>query len=194
MTTRTAPAVGTRREQAEQRLLVIRNALEVADAELARALAEQDWEVFDLASFEDYCAEKLPELVHIKLRVAARRARTKTILDANPDATERQIGAATGASPATAHRDVLAVTGRSASNEATAERSAAVVSPLTNWQVVARFVVARGAAGATCRELEDKLGWRHGTASAAFNAAEKKGHIRRDGRLRDRYGVYIGAS
>ena len=42
----------------------------------------------------------------------------------------------------------------------------------------------------SCLEFEDKQGWRHGAASAAFHAAERKGRVFRDGRIRERYAVY----
>lgn len=191
----TTDTLTTRRQQAESRLLVIRNALTVADEELSRALAERDWEVFGLGSFEAYCSEMLPELVHIKLRVAARRARTKALLDADPAVTERAIAAATGASPATAHRDVLAVTGREvASNEASPEMPQAappVQSPKTD-RVVA-LVAAQGARGLTCLELEHETGWRHGVASGPVSTVARQGRIRATGRFREGYGVYVSA-
>lgn len=186
-----ALATAARRQQAESRLMVIRNALEVADAELARALAERDWEVYNLASFADYCAEKLPDLQHIKLRVDARRARTRALIDAAPDVTEREIAAATGASPATAHRDVLAVTGRSASNEASPTPPVSLSAGVSNVDRAVAWVAARGARGLTYIELCERTSWRGGQATGALSEAKRRGLIVPSGAFRDGCSVYV---
>ena len=117
----TSDLLTDRRTMAEHRLLVICTSLEMADEELGRAKADRDWEVFDLPDWEAYCAKKLPQLKHIKLRAPERQRRIKALLDADPNTTEREAAASTGSSAATAHRDFLAVTGREpASNEAAA--------------------------------------------------------------------------
>ena len=189
-----APSI-TRRQQAEARLMVIKNALEVADQELCRALAERDWEAFDLSSFEEYCAVKLPELTHIKLRVTARRARTAALLDADPTVTERAIAAATGASPATAHRDVLAVTGREpASFEAKPAPAQEPVTtpppPVSGYRAAVALVASRGAGGMTFVELCEASGWRGGQATGALSKAHDKGLTVPTGIYRDGCNVY----
>jgi hypothetical protein len=185
MTATILTAADTRRQQAESRLLVIRNALEVADQELGRALAERDWEVYDLASFEEYCAEKLPDLVHIKLRAPERQRRTKALIDADPTVTERAIAAATGASPATAHRDRLAVTGRRpASNEATPPPS----KPESRVSVILRLA---GDGPVTVRELCARARIHHGAASGALSRVHRQGRVRRLLRYRDDCAVYV---
>lgn len=182
----TSTMTDTRRQQAESRLLVIRNALEVADQELGRALAERDWEVYNLASFEEYCAEKLPDLVHIKLRAPERQRRTKVLIDADPTVTERAIAAATGASPATAHRDRLAVTGRRpASNEATTPPA----KPESRVSVILRLA---GDGPVTVRSLRKVTGWDHQEASPALSRLAASGRlVYLPGEKRGRMGAYV---
>jgi hypothetical protein len=162
--TSTVPAAEVRRQAAESRLLVIKNALEVADQELSRALAERDWE-----------------------------ARTRALIEADPSVTEREIAAATGASPATAHRDVLAVTGRQpASNEAKPEPvQATPPPPQSGYRAAVALVAARGAAGMTFVELCDATGWRGGQATGALSKATSKKLLRSTGLFRDGCGVYV---
>lgn len=195
MSTTTSTVRQTRLQQAESRLLVIRNALTVADEELSRALAERDWEVFGLATFGEYCAEKLPELEHIKLRVAPRQARTKALLEADPTVTEREIAAATGASPATAHRDVLAVTGRAvASNEAGPQPPVtAPPVPQSGYRAAVALVAAQGAHGLTVKELAAATGWHHGQASGALSKAARKQLIRARPTFRDGCAAYVAS-
>ena len=149
-----------RRQQAEQRLLVIRNALDIADKELAKAKANRDWEVFDLCSFEDYCAEMLPDLKFITLRAPRRQARIKALLAEDPDTTEREAAAATGSSAATAHRDFVKVTGRSASNEARL--------PARKTDRVVELIAAAGAAGLDVRAVQKALRCERHEASATL--------------------------
>ena len=85
-----------RRQQAESRLLIIRNALAVADEELARAYAEKDWEALGCKSWAAYCAELLPDLKFIKLRPEVRRARIAALHAAG--ASRREVAAGSGAS------------------------------------------------------------------------------------------------
>jgi hypothetical protein len=118
----------------------IRDALALSDDLLAQAYQGQAWAALGYRDFPAYCDGELPELRHIKLRAPARQARTKALHEQG--ATEREIAAATGASPATAHRDVLVVTGRSASNEAASveplELTREVIEEATAWQTVLR--------------------------------------------------------
>jgi uncharacterized protein YerC len=182
----TATMTDTRRQQAEGRLLVIRNALEVADQELGRALAERDWEVYDLASFEEYCAEKLPDLVHIKLRAPERRARVKKLLEAG--ATRRQLAAATGASLGQVQKDVVALRGPQ-------ERSLVNATPSLTGESradqVVRLVGLAGDEGMTVRELCARARIHHGAASGALSRVHRQGRVRRLLRYRDDCAVYV---
>jgi hypothetical protein len=182
----------------------IRDALALADDLLAQAYQGRAWEALGYVDWSAYCEGELPELRHIKLRAAARQARTKALHDEG--ATEREIAAATGASPATAHRDVLVVTGRSASNEAADEAplvlTADVIEEATNWQAVLRQVRRAGDAGLTSAEFlevvpprpagDDRTPWHHGSATAAFHSAERKGFVTRlNGVFRKGHAVYV---
>lgn len=169
----------------------IRDALALSDDLLAQAFGGRAWEALGYVDWTAYCEGELPELRHIKLRAPARQARARALHDEG--ATEREIAAATGASPATAHRDVLKVTGRAASNEARDDAplvlTPEIVEEMTNWQVVLRAV--RHAGSLTCLEFERQKGWGHGRASAAFWSAERKGYVRRDGAIREGYAAYV---
>lgn len=191
----------TRRQVAEQRLLVIRNALEVADEELERAFVERDWEALEFDSWVAYCAA-IPEYRNFKMKTAPRRERIKKILEAN--GSIREAAAAAGTSVGTAHNDARVlgfVQERSelntpavypeAINPAKPAKAAVPASRLPVWATAAMRVQTAGARGLTCLELEHELGWGHGAASAALHGAERKGRIRRDGRFRDRYGTYV---
>lgn len=191
MTTKTTPLVDARREQAEGRLRIIRNALGVADEELEAALVNRDWEVFDLPSFEAYCAEKIPEFRHFKMRREPRNERIDRLH--RQGATIPQIVAATGSSLGTVHRRLEALEGGHKREPVSNRKEADPAPPALaepKWLVVARFVNAQGQRGASCLEFERAQGWGHGAASAAFYAAEKKQAVRRDGRIRQGYGVY----
>lgn len=202
---RTAADLQTRRAAAENRLLVIRNALSVADEELERALVERDWEVFDLPSFEAYCAEKIPEFKHFTMRPESRLQRIERLRRLG--ATIPQIVAATGSSLGTVHRSLEALEGghkrpavsKWKDEEQPEPLSPEVIADATNWQVVRRHVSKAGARGLTCHEFEQATGWGHGRASAAFHSAEHKGYIHRDGTLRrlvekgPGHGVYVVA-
>jgi len=175
----------------------IRDALSLADDLLAQAYQGQAWAALGYRDFLAYCEGELPELRHIKLRAEPRRARTRALHEQG--ASEREIAAATGASPATAHRDVLVVTGRTASFEAAPDEPVVlteqVIEEMTNWMVVLRAVRRAEHAGLTSLEFEREKGWGHGKASAAFHSAERKRYIvRLDGVFRDGYGVYVTAS
>lgn len=204
MTTETVLSVGTdRRQQAEQRLMVITNALEVADAELVRALLERDWEVFGLPSFERYCVEKLPGLTVIKLRRPARLARIKALLEADPDLPERTLAAAAGASVGTAHNDVVFLTtGKKPgalkveqpappAYQSSDERYAEAVS---GYRAAAALVAAQGAHGLTYVELCEQTGWRGGQATGALSKAHRKGLIAPTQNFRLGCAAYVAAS
>lgn len=201
--------VGARRLTAR-----IRDALAVADDLLAQAYQGRAWEALGYDSWPAYCAGELPELRFLKLRAEARRERVRALR--NEGATIPDVVAATGSSLGTIHRDLVSLEGghtRGPSFQtetpeaqepeaappvpmAKTDRVVALVASqgdrgMTNWQVVARHVTSRGGVGSTCLEFEDESEWRHGAASAAFHAAERKGVIRRDGRFRESYAVYV---
>lgn len=167
-------ATATRRQQAEGRLAVIRNALTMADEELARVKAERDWEVFGLGSFTEYCDQMLPDLKFIKLRAPERLNRIKALLAADPNTTEREAAASTGSSAATAHRDFLKATGRSASNEAR-EFAQPAPSPVPTYVQAARAIGACGPGGGSTPDVMSRLGWEQGRASVAVSRAAKRG-------------------
>jgi hypothetical protein len=66
-----------------------------------------------------------------------------------------------------------------------------IIEELTAWQTVLRHVRRAGDRGLSCLEFERETSRGHGAASAAFHSAERKGFIRRDGRFRGGYAVYV---
>lgn len=162
----------TRRQQAEQRLLVIRNALEVADVELERAFVERDWETLEFDSWESYCAA-IPEFQHFKMKAGPRRVRAKLLREAG--ATIPEIVAATGSSLGTIHRDLNPAPSFQMETAQPAEMPAEPSSPTAPTHVLAaRVIAACGASGGTTREVMGHLKWDQGPASVALSKAAKK--------------------
>lgn len=184
--------------------------LQDADGELLRAWEGRVWEALDLPDWSTWCAVSFPELQSVRLAVPTRQERAKVLRLVG--ASEREIAAATGVSPASTHADLTALrergeldgepaTVRSGDNRerparqpATEARAAAQVQRhgLTilmheAWQ----RVDAAGETGLTCLELERRTRWRHGRASSLLNRLERAGLVRRDGRFRDGYGTYL---
>jgi hypothetical protein len=52
-------------------------------------------------------------------------------------------------------------------------------------------IAAQGDRGLTCAELEMETGWKHQTASPTLRRLERRGRVRRDGRIRQAFGVYV---
>jgi hypothetical protein len=162
-----------------------RNALVLADDVLARLYQGRAWEVTGHADFVAMCAAELPELRHLKMRAQPRRERVKALRAEG--ATIPEIAAATGASVGSIHGDLKALEG----GHSRAAVSTLKAAGMTSWQRVVLEVGRRGAAGLTCLEFEGVTGWRHGAASAAFHAAERKGHVRRVPSFRQGYAAYV---
>lgn len=182
--------------------------LDSADADLARAWEGRVWEALEHASWEDWCAAELPDLVHIRLAIPTRQERVKALRLVG--ASERAIASATGVSPGTAHTDLQALRDRGELDDAPdstesldgrrrpAQRPAIVpeperaphgLTPLMHeaWQ----HVDSRTGGGLTCLELERKARWRHGRASSLLNRLERARLVERSGIFRDGYGVYV---
>jgi hypothetical protein len=146
--------------------------------------------------------------VFVRLTVPARRERVLTLVEAG--ASERDVAAASGVSPATIHADVvdLVASGRLVKPErtrgadgvlrpATGVRPAVVVNPdrhgltLLMHEAYQR-VDAAGDAGMTALELEKRTRWRHGRVSSLLHRLEKRGAVVRDReQVRDGYTAYV---
>jgi len=61
-------------------------------------------------------------------------------------------------------------------------------------QEALRRILAAGEQGMTCAELEAATHWKHQTASPTLRRLEKRGRIRRDGRFRKGFGVYVAVT
>jgi DNA-binding IclR family transcriptional regulator len=126
-------------------------------------------------------------------------------------ASERDIAAATGVSPASTHADLEALRERgelagepettrsrdgrgrparqqpATAAEAKVERHGLTILMHEAWQRVAGCEDA----GMTCLELEKRARWRHGRASSLLNRLERTGLVQRTGQFREDYGVYV---
>lgn len=213
MTTRVekAPTILTR-TRARRLTARIRDALVLADDLLVQAWEGRAWEALDYESWAAYCEAELPQLRTIKALPPDERANTwadmvRAGLSMGAVAEGSGVGKATISRALSGKELPVTATGLDGKVRSTrratvpsrnsspapqpAEQPVPAVGALTRWQVVVQHVTSRGLGGATCLEFEDKAEWRHGAASGAFYAAERKGHIVRDGRFRDRYAVYV---
>jgi hypothetical protein len=185
----------------------IRRKLEDADAELVRAYEGRVWEALDLPDWATWVAQSFPELESIKLSVPARQERAVVLRLVG--ASERDIAAATGVSPASIHADLAAARKRglldaeptttrgrdgrdrpsraAAREQAQVERHGLTILMHEAWQRVAGC----GDGGMTCLELERRARWRHGRASSLLHRLERAGLVERSGAFRDEYGVYV---
>lgn len=179
-----APTILTA-EGARRKIARARDALALADDLLVELYEGRAWEALGHGSWEALVGAELPELRLIKLRAPVRRERTRRLVGLG--ATEREIAAATGASAATAHRDVLAVTDRAASNEA------ASVPVESRADQVVRLVVAAGVEGRTSLELMREARCTYGAASGALSRVARQGRVRPAGFARGGYGVYVAS-
>lgn len=185
--------------------------LEDADAELVRAFDGRIWEALDLPDWSTWVAVSFPDLQAIKLSVPARQERAKVLRLVG--ASERDIAAATGVSPASTHADLAALRGRGElAGEPTTTRSRdgrdrPARQPATTPREVAQQarggltilmseawqrVEQAGDAGLTALELERKTRWRHGRVSSLLHRLERRGAVVRDReQVRDGYVAYI---
>jgi hypothetical protein len=111
---------------------------------------------------------------------AAPRDRVAALLAVDPDATVRDLAAATGSSVGTAHGDVAAVRDVPQPADCTAQLSA--------HERVAALVAAAGARGLTIPQAQRRLGWTYGATSGALSRAERRGLVHRPGGLEQRGG------
>jgi hypothetical protein len=155
---------------------------------------EYIWEVFD--DFRNLRLNGTPEAI------TERRALHASLADENlavrGKASVRSIRELTGYSLGTIQAD-LAETGR-------AERSKVIdlepqepapdpYAGLSQPREALARVAAQDDRGLTCRELEHETGWLHQSASPALRKIERRGWVRRDGRMRGpdghQFGVYV---
>lgn len=155
-----------------------RNALALADDVLARLLAGRAWTALGHADFATLCAVELPELRHLKLRAAPRRARIAALRAVDPNVSVRQLVAATGAGVATVHADLAAL----------APAAPTPVDTRPTWQRITDTVAAAGAAGCTIPQAVRRTGWSYGAVSGALSRAERRGLVTRPADLPQRGG------
>lgn len=198
MITGTMP-VTARRQQAEERLRVIRNALEVADDELERAFVEKDWETLGFDSWESYCSA-IPEFHHFKMKAQPRRERVAKLRAQG--ANIPQIRAATGASLGTIHGDVKLLEGGHSREPVSflkdeqppqpAEQPVPTPpAPVSNVARAVALVAAQGTRGLTVQELCREASWHHGQSSSALTKAHQRGLLVRSDSYRQRCAVYL---
>ena len=203
-----APTILTR-AGAEKITARIAQKLDSADQDLARAYEGRVWEALELESWEQWVAERLPQLEHLRLTIPARLDRTLGLRLVG--ASERAIAATAGVSPGTTHTDLQRLrdagqlqdepertTSRDGSSrparqpatpreQAQVQRHGLTILMHEAWQRVAGCEDA----GMTCLELEKKARWRHGRASSLLHRLERAGLVERTGTFRDGYGVYL---
>jgi hypothetical protein len=199
-----APTILTR-AGAEKLAARIRRNLAAADDDLLRAWEGRAWEALGLESFAEFCELATAGLEFVRLSVPARRERTLVLVQAG--ASQRDVAAATGVSPASVNADVKWLEDHGQLQRPERVRGAdGVLRPATvlrpqpttsvdrcgltllmheAWQRVERT----GEQGITCPELERAARWRHGRTSSLLHRLERAGHVYRDGRTREHYGT-----
>lgn len=191
-------ATGARRLTEE-----IRTHLTSAIAKLAQAreggadsaLGYDTWHEYVEAEFGDLRELRLPavERKHLAISMAGSGMST------------REIGARMGVGKSTVDRDiadvdrpaeVIGLDGRR--RAARADRADSDPAPaagswteLPKTDQVVILVGRQGDRGLTCQELELETGWNHGMASGPLSRCKRQGRVRRTGRFRQGYEVYV---
>ncbi len=201
-----APTILTRTGAVKLRDRIRRN-LQTVDADLLRAWEGRAWEALGLESWAEFCDTITADLEFVRLRVPQRRERALVLLEGG--ASERDVAAACGVSPATAHTDVvhLVESGRLQRPELVRSADGALrPSTITRPEPAPTTSVDRcgltllmheawqrvelgGDDGITCPELERATRWRHGRASSLLHRLERAGFVKRDGRTREKFGT-----
>lgn len=202
MSTQTIAATDVRRQQAEERLLVIRNALEVADQELAKAYAERDWEVFGYTSWGEYCEKKLPQLRMIKALDPDERAE-KWAQQVRAGLSQGAVAEGAGVNKATVSR---ALAGKDLPSTATgldgkvrstrssvAPRNTSAPVKLSGAARVRAALVEAGAGGVTTPELVKRLRLHWGVVSGELSRCSQNGRALLPTVTRNGFAVYIDA-
>jgi hypothetical protein len=156
------------------------------------------------AWFHEYLADVFEDFRNLRLNgspeaITERRALHASLADENlavrGKASVRSIRELTGYSLGTIASD-LAETGRAEKPRQVielepAEPESDPYAGLSQPREALARVAAQADRGLTCRELEHETGWLHQSASPALRKIERRGWIRRDGRLRNGFGVYV---
>jgi predicted Rossmann fold nucleotide-binding protein DprA/Smf involved in DNA uptake len=183
----TAPVLEVLGQREARRLVSqARNALALADDLLARLYAGRAWVALGHADWSALCAAELPELRHLKMRAAPRRARVAALHALG--ASVREIAAATGASVGSVHGDIATLAARGGAPAPVAGLRDDSVRPLPAHVRVAEVVAAAGAAGLTIPQVQRRLGWTYGATSGALSRAERRGLVCRPPQLEPRGG------
>lgn len=199
MSAEKAPTILTR--AGAQRLVArIRKQALTLDADLLRAWEGRAWEALGLESWAEFCQQITVDLAFVRLTIPARESVVLTLIQGG--ASERDVAAAVGTSPATIHADVdrLVAGGRLTKPEkvrgADGVLRPATVAPVESTTSVDRCgltllqheawqrLAAAGEQGLTCLELEKKARWRHGRTSGLLNRLERRGAAARPGAFR----------
>lgn len=144
------------------------------------------------SSWHDYVLAEFGDIKELRLPVAERRALVASMCEAGKSVTD--IVKALGFSRGTVQNDKVAL----GLSKAGIGDVVPIYEPepnpydgLSQTQEALARVTAQGDRGLTCAELEYETGWRHQSASPALYRLERRGRIRRDGRFRQGFGVYV---
>lgn len=203
MTTETIATTDVRRQQAEGRLLVIRNALEVADDALVQAYAERDWEVFGYTSWGEYVAEMLPHLRMIKALPVDERAE-KWAEQVRAGLSQAAVAEGAGVGKATVSRalkgkelpdNATGLDGKVRSTRPTVpSRNGSPAPKLSGAAQVRAALVKAGAAGVTTPELVSRLRLHWGVVSGELSRCTDNGRALLPTTTRDGYAVYVAVT
>ena len=159
------------------------------------------------AYFHEYLADVFEDFRNLRLNgspeaITERRALHASLADENlavrGKASVRSIRELTGYSLGTVQADLVETGRAQPSKVVDLEPEEPATDPYAGLsqprEALAR-VAAQADRGLTCRELEHETGWLHQSASPALRKIERRGWVRRDGRMRGperhQFGVYV---
>lgn len=179
----TLSAVGARRLTDR-----IRDTLRSSLVMLAEARTGRAWEALGYPDWHTYCEAEFGSLAELRLPVVERRALVDSMRSTEPPLPMRTIAERLGVKPSTVHADVHR-------DDAPALRVVEhdPYEGMTRAAEALARVRAQGDRGLTSIELDAETGWPMGTATGTLSKLERRGLVRRGGRMRRSRGVYTAS-